>query len=93
MDADGLTFVCAMTVEERIARRLGRTAIVGLGQTSFEKGLPDTELSLACQAISLARGRLVRLTLLPQAYCWLRATPFCALACDTWPTSSPQSVV
>lgn len=31
MDADGLTFACAMTVEERIARRLGRTALVGLG--------------------------------------------------------------
>ena len=31
MDADGVTFACAMTVEERIARRLGRTALVGLG--------------------------------------------------------------
>ena len=32
-----------------------RTAIVGIGQTRFgDKGLPDTELSLACQAISLA---------------------------------------
>ncbi len=30
------------------------TAIVGLGQTAFGKGLVDTELSLACQAISLA---------------------------------------
>ena len=29
LDADGLTFACAMTVEERIARRLGRTALVG----------------------------------------------------------------
>jgi len=29
-----------------------RTAIVGIGQTEFGKGLPDTELSLACQAIS-----------------------------------------
>lgn len=31
-----------------------RTAVVGIGQTSFGKGLPDTELSLACQAISAA---------------------------------------
>lgn len=31
-----------------------RTAIVGLAQTTFGKGLPDTELSLACQAISMA---------------------------------------
>jgi len=30
------------------------TAIVGIGQTAFGKGLPDTELSLACQAISRA---------------------------------------
>ena len=32
----------------------GKTAIAGIGQTAFGKGLPDTELSLACQAISLA---------------------------------------
>ncbi|GIU88094.1 MAG: lipid-transfer protein [Acidimicrobiia bacterium] len=32
----------------------GRTAVVGIGQTAFGKGLPDTELSLACQAISAA---------------------------------------
>jgi len=31
-----------------------RTAIVGAGQTSFGKGHPDSELSLACQAISAA---------------------------------------
>jgi acetyl-CoA acetyltransferase len=31
-----------------------RTAIVGIGQTRFGKGLPDSELSLACQAISAA---------------------------------------
>jgi acetyl-CoA acetyltransferase len=30
------------------------TAIVGIAQTSFGKGLPDTELSLACQAVSAA---------------------------------------
>jgi acetyl-CoA acetyltransferase len=32
----------------------GRTAVVGIGQTAFGKGLPDSELSLACQAISMA---------------------------------------
>jgi hypothetical protein len=37
VDADGLTFACAMTVEERIARRLGRTALVGLGAS---RGVP-----------------------------------------------------
>ncbi len=31
-----------------------RTAVVGLGQTEFGKGLAYTELSLACQAISMA---------------------------------------
>jgi acetyl-CoA acetyltransferase len=31
-----------------------QTAIVGIGQTAFGKGLEDAELSLACQAISLA---------------------------------------
>jgi acetyl-CoA acetyltransferase len=31
-----------------------RTAVAGIGQTAFGKGLPDTELSLACQAISMA---------------------------------------
>ena len=31
-----------------------RTAIVGIGQTEFGKGLPDTELALACRAISAA---------------------------------------
>ncbi|MGH9027555.1 MAG: thiolase C-terminal domain-containing protein [Acidimicrobiia bacterium] len=30
------------------------TAIAGIGQTAFGKGLPDSELSLACQAISMA---------------------------------------
>ena len=29
-----------------------RTAIVGMAQTRFGKGLPDTELSLACQAVA-----------------------------------------
>jgi acetyl-CoA acetyltransferase len=31
-----------------------KTAVAGIGQTQFGKGLPDSELSLACQAISLA---------------------------------------
>ena len=31
-----------------------KTAIAGIGQTAFGKGLEDTELSLACQAISMA---------------------------------------
>src|SRR3954453_6770965 len=31
-----------------------KTAIVGIGQTAFGKGLADSELSLACQAISRA---------------------------------------
>jgi adenosylhomocysteine nucleosidase len=34
VDAVGLTFACAMTVEERIARRLGPTVIVGLGASN-----------------------------------------------------------
>ena len=41
MDADGLTFACAMTVEERIARRRGRTALVGLGAS---RGIPEGRL-------------------------------------------------
>ena len=38
MVADGLTFACAMTVEERIARRLGKTALVGL---AVSNGVPE----------------------------------------------------
>ena len=41
MDADGLTFACAMSVEERIARRYGRTALVGLG---VSRGVPEGRL-------------------------------------------------
>jgi hypothetical protein len=41
VDADGLTFACAMTVEERIARRLGRTALVGLAAS---RGVPEGRL-------------------------------------------------
>jgi hypothetical protein len=38
---DGVTFACAMTVEERIARRLGPTALVGLGVAN---GIPEGRL-------------------------------------------------
>ncbi len=41
MDADGLTFACAMTAEERVARRLGPTALVGLGAAN---GVPEGRL-------------------------------------------------
>jgi hypothetical protein len=39
--ADGLIFACAMTVEERIARRFGPTVRVGLGVAN---GVPDGRL-------------------------------------------------
>jgi nucleoside phosphorylase len=38
VDADGLTFCAAMTAEERIARRLGPTARVGLGAANGVPG-------------------------------------------------------
>ena len=41
MDVDGLTFAVAMTVEERIARRLGPTERVGLGAS---RGVPQGRL-------------------------------------------------
>jgi len=41
VDADGLTFACAMTVEERIARRHGPTVRVGLGTAN---GVPAGRL-------------------------------------------------
>ena len=53
MDADGLTFACAMTVEERIARRLGRTALVGLGAS---KGVPEGRLVSFGMAGALAEN-------------------------------------
>lgn len=53
MDADGLTFACAMTVEERIARRLGRTALVGLGAS---RGVPEGRLVSFGIAGALAPG-------------------------------------
>jgi acetyl-CoA acetyltransferase len=36
------------------ARIADRAAVVGIGQTAFGKGLADSELSLACQAVSAA---------------------------------------
>jgi adenosylhomocysteine nucleosidase len=39
--AGGYTFACAMAVEERIARRLGQTALVGLGAS---RGVPEGRL-------------------------------------------------
>ena len=41
MDLDGLTFACAMTVEERVAKRFGRTVRVGLG---VARGVPEGRL-------------------------------------------------
>jgi acetyl-CoA acetyltransferase len=43
-------------VERLVSAQLvkDKTAVVGIGQTTLGKGLPDTELSLACQAVSLA---------------------------------------
>jgi adenosylhomocysteine nucleosidase len=38
VDVDGLIFACAMTVEERVARRLGPTVRVGLGVAN---GVPE----------------------------------------------------
>lgn len=38
---EDVTFACAMTVEERIGRRFGRTALVGLGATN---GVPDGQV-------------------------------------------------
>ncbi len=40
MDVDGLIYACAMTAEQRAARRLGRTALVGL---AVANGVPDGE--------------------------------------------------
>jgi len=41
LDADGLTFACALGVEERSARRRGPTARVGLGAS---RGVPEGRL-------------------------------------------------
>jgi nucleoside phosphorylase len=41
VDADGLTFACALGVEERVARRVGRTVRVGLAAAN---GVPEGRL-------------------------------------------------
>src|SRR5262245_8537172 len=41
-------------MSESVVPLKDRTAIVGIGQTAFGKGIEDSELSLACQAISMA---------------------------------------
>jgi hypothetical protein len=41
VDAHGLTFACATAAEERVARRLGQTALVGLGAAN---GVPEGRL-------------------------------------------------
>jgi len=55
VDAVGLTFACAMTVEERIARRLGRTALVGLGVAN---GVPDGDRLVSFGIAGALRGDL-----------------------------------
>jgi nucleoside phosphorylase len=49
------TFACAMTVEERIARRLGRTALVGLGVAN---GVPAGERLVSFGVAGALRGDL-----------------------------------
>ena len=41
MDADGLTFACALPAEQRAAKRLGRTALMGMAVC---KGVPEGRL-------------------------------------------------
>jgi adenosylhomocysteine nucleosidase len=41
LDADGLTFACALPAERRAAKRLGRTALVGMAVCN---GVPDGRL-------------------------------------------------
>src|SRR2546430_17642312 len=50
-----VTFACAMTVEERIARRLGRTALVGLGVAN---GVPDGDRLVSFGIAGALRGDL-----------------------------------
>ena len=55
MDAVGLTFCTAMTVEERIARRLGPTALVGLGAAT---GVPPAGRRISFGIAGALRGDL-----------------------------------
>jgi hypothetical protein len=41
LDADGLTFACALPAERRVARKLGRTALVGM---ACAHGVPEGRL-------------------------------------------------
>jgi nucleoside phosphorylase len=50
-----LTYACAMTAEERAARRLGRTALVGLGVSN---GVPDGERLVSFGIAGALRGGL-----------------------------------
>ena len=56
MDAVGLTFCCAMTVEERLARRLGPTALVGLGASN---GVPAEGRLVSFGIAGALRGDLL----------------------------------
>jgi nucleoside phosphorylase len=55
VDPDGLTFACAMSVEERVARRLGPTVRVGLGVAN---GVPDGERLVSFGIAGALRGDL-----------------------------------
>ena len=55
MDVDGLTFVCAMTVEERVARRLGPAVRVGLGVAN---GVPESDRLVSFGIAGALRGDL-----------------------------------
>jgi nucleoside phosphorylase len=55
VDAVGLTFCTAMTVEERIARRLGPTALVGLGASN---GVPAQGALVSFGIAGALRGDL-----------------------------------
>jgi len=55
VDAVGLTFACAMSVEERAARRLGPAVRVGLGVAN---GVPDGERLVSFGIAGALRGDL-----------------------------------
>jgi len=55
VDAVGLTFCAAMAVEERIARRLGPTALVGLGAAN---GVPTDDRLVSFGIAGALRGDL-----------------------------------
>ena len=55
MDAVGLIFACAMSVEERAARRLGPTVRVGLGASN---GVPEVDRLVSFGIAGALRGDL-----------------------------------